>query len=111
MSEPVGDLHPGLSSPGAAARPWSDVDGKLTRPKTFWLSTAHADGRPHVTPLPAAWTAGSSHFCTGPSEQKAKNLEANPYVVLTTGSTRASASPRGNREGGSWSSAASASTT
>ncbi|MBU2664536.1 pyridoxamine 5'-phosphate oxidase family protein [Actinoplanes bogorensis] len=88
MSEPLGELHPGFSSPGATARPWSDVDDTLTSAKIFWLSTVRTDGRPHVTPLPAVWTAGSLHFCTGPAEQKAVNLRANPNVVLTTGTDK-----------------------
>jgi len=52
----------------------------------FWLSTVRGDGRPHVTPLPAMWLDEALHFCTGPEEQKARNIEANPQVVLTTGS-------------------------
>ncbi|WP_236030274.1 pyridoxamine 5'-phosphate oxidase family protein [Paractinoplanes lichenicola] len=64
------------------------MDAVLTGAQIFWLSTVRADGRPHVTPLPAVWTAGSLHFCTGPLEQKAKNLEANPNVVLTTGTDK-----------------------
>jgi hypothetical protein len=46
------------------------------------------DGRPHVTPLPAMWLDGALHFCTGPREQKAKNIENDPRCVLTTGSDR-----------------------
>ena len=45
------------------------------------------DGRPHVTPLPAVWSDGALHFCTGPTEQKGVNLAANPACVLTTGNT------------------------
>lgn len=52
----------------------------------FWLSTVRADGRPHVTPLPAMWLDGVLHFCTGPDEQKTRNLESDPRCVLTTGS-------------------------
>jgi hypothetical protein len=51
----------------------------------FWLSTVRTDGRPHVTPLPAIWDQGALHICTGDQEQKARNLEAEPRCVLTTG--------------------------
>jgi hypothetical protein len=34
------------------------------------------------------WLDGSLYFCTGPDEQKAKNIEANPHCVLTTGNDR-----------------------
>ncbi|HEX2193241.1 MAG TPA: pyridoxamine 5'-phosphate oxidase family protein [Acidimicrobiales bacterium] len=57
----------------------------LERSEMFWLSTVRGDGRPHVTPLPAMWLDDALHFCTGPDEQKAKNIEANRNCVLTTG--------------------------
>jgi len=38
-----------------------------------------------VTPLVAVWLENALHFCTGPTEQKAVNLRANPNVILTTG--------------------------
>lgn len=68
MSDPAGELDPAFSSPGATARPWSEVDHTLTYAKIFWLSTVRADGRPHVTPLPAVWAGGALHFCTGAGE-------------------------------------------
>ncbi|MFC0040595.1 pyridoxamine 5'-phosphate oxidase family protein [Actinomadura rayongensis] len=86
--EPVAELNEGFSEPGVAPRPWSDVVDVLTRPEMFWLSTVRRDGRPHVTPLPAIWLHGSLHFCVGPDEQKAKNLEHDARCVLTTGTNR-----------------------
>ena len=43
------------------------------------------DGRPHVTPLIAAWLDRALYFCTGPDERKALNLAENPHCALTTG--------------------------
>ena len=83
--EPTAELDPRFSSEGATARPWSAVADVLERSEMFWLSTVRRDGRPHVTPLPAMWLDGALHFCTGPDEQKARNIEANPNCVLTTG--------------------------
>lgn len=84
-SQPTAELDARFSSEGATARPWSEVVGVLEQSEMFWLSTVRRDGRPHVTPLPAMWLDGALHFCTGPSEQKARNIEANPSCVLTTG--------------------------
>jgi general stress protein 26 len=84
-TEPNGELDPRFSSPGATARPWADVDAALTGADLFWLSTVRADGRPHVTPVPAIWDDGKLHLCTGAEEQKAKNLTREPRCVLTTG--------------------------
>jgi general stress protein 26 len=87
-TEPIAELHEGFSSPGAAPRPWADVVEVLSTSEMFWLSTVRRDGRPHVTPLPAVWLDGMLHFCTGDQEQKAKNLEAEPRCILTTGTNQ-----------------------
>jgi general stress protein 26 len=81
----TGELDARFSEPDATAVWWSDVLRTFEANEIFWLSTVRKDGRPHVTPLPAMWLDGALHFCTGPEEQKAKNLEANDHVVLTTG--------------------------
>lgn len=88
VTEPTAELDERFSSEGATARPWSDVVSVLDQAEMFWLSTVRRDGRPHVAPLPAMWLDNALHFCTGPDEQKAKNLEANPRCVLTTGTDR-----------------------
>jgi Pyridoxamine 5'-phosphate oxidase len=38
--------------------PWDDVLAAIDRAEIFWPSTVRADGRPHVTPLPAMWLDG-----------------------------------------------------
>ena len=88
VTSPTAELDDRFSSPGAKARPWPEVVEAIERAEIFWLSTVRRDGRPHVAPLPAMWLDGVLHFCTGAEEQKARNLEGNPQVVLTTGSDR-----------------------
>ncbi|MET9590064.1 pyridoxamine 5'-phosphate oxidase family protein [Streptomyces sp. NPDC006516] len=73
------------SGEDAAARPWAEAVALLESAELYWLSTVRPDGRPHVTPLIGLWSNGALHFCTGPSERKARNLAGNPEVVLTTG--------------------------
>lgn len=84
-TQPAVELDARFSSENAQARPWPEVESLLEQSEIFWLSTVRGDGRPHVTPLPAMWLDGALHFATGPGEQKAKNLQANPRCVLTTG--------------------------
>lgn len=84
-TEPRTELATGFSDERAVATPWSRAAAILADAELFWISTVRPDGRPHVTPLPAVWVDGSLHFCTGSGERKAKNLAANPSVVLTTG--------------------------
>jgi len=84
-SEPVAELHPDYSSPGAVATPWQEVVAVLEHAEIFWISTVRADGRPHVAPLPAMWLDNALHFGTGLDEQKGRNLLRNPNCILTTG--------------------------
>jgi general stress protein 26 len=82
---PTGTIDRRFSDPDAAATPWEEVARALDRAELYWITTVRADGRPHVTPLIGVTHDGALHFCTGPREQKAHNLEANRRVALTTG--------------------------
>jgi nitroimidazol reductase NimA-like FMN-containing flavoprotein (pyridoxamine 5'-phosphate oxidase superfamily) len=82
--EPDAVLGP-FSSPDAQVTPWASMLAVLREAEVFWLSTVRPDGRPHVTPLLAAWSLGGMCFTTGGQERKARNLEHNPRCVLTTG--------------------------
>ena len=85
-SEPVTELDARFSSESATPTGWSQARKGLEGAEVYWLSTVRPDGRPHVTPLIAVWHDGALSFCTGATERKAKNLEHNPHVILTTGS-------------------------
>jgi nitroimidazol reductase NimA-like FMN-containing flavoprotein (pyridoxamine 5'-phosphate oxidase superfamily) len=85
MENVATELDGRFSDPGAEPTPWAQTERTLREAQLFWISTVRRDGRPHVTPLVAVWHGGALHFCTGPGEQKAVNLEANPQVALTTG--------------------------
>jgi general stress protein 26 len=86
MTEPRADLDTRFSDPNATPTPWSDGRALLEGAKVYWLSTVRPDGRPHVTPIAAVWVDGALHFTTGKTERKAKNLERNTHVAVTTGS-------------------------
>lgn len=70
-----------------AAEPldWATVDRALASAELYWITTVRADGRPHVTPLVGVWLEDRFVFCTGPAEQKARNLGHRDGVVVTTG--------------------------
>jgi hypothetical protein len=61
------------------------VEQGLAEADLSWVVTVRADGRPHITPLLAVVVDIVPHFCTGPTEQKAKNLATNPHCNLLTG--------------------------
>jgi hypothetical protein len=74
-----------FSSPDATPTDWAEGLERIEEAELFWLSTVRPDGRPHVTPLISVWLDGAAFFCTGPGEQKAKNLTRNSNCILTTG--------------------------
>ena len=82
---PATDLDARYSDPGAHPVAWPTAWQRLTEAELFWLTTVRPGGGPHVTPLIAVWIDGKGYFCTGPEERKAKNLNSNRQIVLTTG--------------------------
>ena len=85
MTTPVTTIDQRFSAPDAVAVSWDETRTALEQAELFWITTVRADGRPHATPLVAVWADGALHFHTGPEEQKALNLRANPHVLLITG--------------------------
>ena len=84
-SEPTAALDPRFSSAGATPLPWETARQTVREAEMYWLATVRASGRPHITPLLAVWMDERVYFCTGPSEQKAKNLAANTHCIVLTG--------------------------
>ena len=84
---PTTELDQRFSSPGVPPTSWAAARDVLDAAEIFWISTVRPDGRPHVTPLMAVMLDDELYFCTGPTEQKARNLETNPHVAMTTGAS------------------------
>ena len=84
-TKPTPRIDARFSDPQSRPTGWPDVVRLLDEAELYWLTTVRRDGRPHVTPLIGAWRDDAVHFCTGPEEQKARNLERNAQVALTTG--------------------------
>jgi general stress protein 26 len=84
-TDPITQFDSRFSDPAADPTPWTEAARLLERAELYWLTTVRADGRPHVTPLVGVVHDGEAYFCTGLDEQKARNLEHNPRVALTTG--------------------------
>jgi len=69
---------------GSGLLPWSWAEERLINSHSYWVSTVRPDGRPHVMPVWAVWTAGALVFSTGPASRKARNLESRHDVVVAT---------------------------
>jgi general stress protein 26 len=85
MSDPVTSIDSRYSSPRAIAATWDETREVLESAELFWVVTVRADGRPHSTPVTAAWFEGAIWFSTGAEEQKFINLRSNSHVVIMTG--------------------------
>jgi hypothetical protein len=73
---------------------WADVrrelDGGLSQAPgtggpdhhTFWLSTAAADGRPHLTAVGTVWADDRCYFTGSPRSRKIRNIERDPRCAF-----------------------------
>ena len=85
----TGEIDPRYGDASATPPPWAEIERLLTDAQLYWIITVRTDGRPHAVPLVGVWQDGAFAFCTGPEEQKQRNLDADPHVAVTTGSTGA----------------------
>ena len=72
----------GLAPAEAGTLPWSDAQERLAAARNYWVATTRANGRPHVMPVWGLWWDDTFYFSTDPKSQKARNIAANPEVVV-----------------------------
>jgi general stress protein 26 len=84
-STPTTELDARYGAEGVAPTPWTTVEQALGGAELYWLTSVRPSGGPHMTPLIGVYADGALHFCTGPEEQKARNIAANPAVLMSTG--------------------------
>jgi PPOX class probable F420-dependent enzyme len=61
---------------------WSWAIDRLAQARNYWISTTRPDGRPHAMPVWGVWLDDAFYFSSAPTSRKARNLEANPAVVV-----------------------------
>lgn len=61
---------------------WAFVDEQMAKSRNYWIGTTRPDGRPHAAPVWGVWLDGHLYFGTGPNARKARNLDANPAMVV-----------------------------
>lgn len=62
--------------------PWAYVDGRMAGSRNYWIGTTRPDGRPHAAPVWGVWLDGVFYFGTDRCSRKARNMAANPEVVM-----------------------------
>lgn len=79
----------GVDTPDWRALPWSWAAERLGANRNFWVVTVSAAGRPHALPVWGVWDDGEHRFAfsCAPGSRKARNLAANPAVVVAVDDT------------------------
>ena len=79
----------GVDTPEWSPLPWSWATERLVANRNFWVVTVSPAGRPHALPVWGVWDPDQPRFAfsCSPRSRKARNLAANPQVVLMTEST------------------------
>jgi general stress protein 26 len=80
-----GTISPDYGNPAATTPDWADIEQRLAEAQLYWLVSVRRDGRPHAVPVCGLWRDGAFFFTTGDAEQKMRNLEHDPHVVVTAG--------------------------
>lgn len=64
--------------------PWTWALDRLRGSRNYWVTTATPAGRPHSMPVWGVWLDDAERFwfSCSPNARKARNLRANPAVVV-----------------------------
>jgi PPOX class probable F420-dependent enzyme len=61
---------------------WPELSSRLAAARNYWLGTTTPSGSPHAAPVWGAVTGGTLHLYSERSTVKARNIAANPRVVV-----------------------------
>lgn len=67
---------------GSGLIEWKSIEDRLASAHNYWVATASKAGRPHAMPVWGVWLGDRFAFSTSPESRKARNLKANPLVVV-----------------------------
>jgi hypothetical protein len=79
--------RPSIDDYGIATGPeglldWDYVVEQMTASRNYWVVTVRPDGRPHAMPIWGVWLDDAVFFSTGDNSVKARNLAADPRLVV-----------------------------
>lgn len=65
--------------------PWVNLDRRLQSMREIWIATSSPTGRPDATPVWFWWDGTAVYFTCAAVARKARNIAAQPEVVLLNG--------------------------
>lgn len=78
----------GVPADDVGMLPWDWASGRLVASRNYWLTTVDPAGRPHSMPVWGVWTADDRFWFASASDSlRARNLAANPHVVVAADDT------------------------
>ena len=79
----------GVDTPDWKPLPWEWAAERLLVNRNYWVTTVSGAGRPHSLPVWGVWDDADHLFAfsCGPSSRKARNIAANPGVVVAGSDT------------------------
>jgi hypothetical protein len=78
----IPDVPPLYGLKGKRPIPFTHVEKRLSKSRSYWICTSRPDGRPHSIPVWGFWLDGVLYFGTARSTRKARNLTNNPAVSV-----------------------------
>ena len=67
---------------GSGLLPWSRVSERMAGARNYWIGTTRPDGRPHAAPVWGVWLDETFYVGTERLSRKARNLAADPRLVV-----------------------------
>lgn len=61
---------------------WAEVAARLSAARSYWLGSTGPSGAPHAAPVWGVVTGETLHLYSERSTVKARNIAANPRVVV-----------------------------
>jgi PPOX class probable F420-dependent enzyme len=72
----------GIAADADGLLSWQFASDQMAKARNYWIGTVRPDGRPHATPVWGVWVDETFYFGMGPRSVKARNLAANPALVV-----------------------------
>jgi nitroimidazol reductase NimA-like FMN-containing flavoprotein (pyridoxamine 5'-phosphate oxidase superfamily) len=81
-SRPETEVSYGIPTSKEGMLSWEFVAEKMDADRNYWVSTTRPDGHPHARPVWGVWVDGTFYCGGGEKTRWARNLAANPEIVV-----------------------------
>ena len=72
----------GISTDEDGLLDWSRLNNAMQSARNYWIITVRPDDLPHATPVWGLWIDEVFYFSCGKKSRKARNIAANPNIVV-----------------------------